>query len=75
MWIYLVICPLPPGVGEWGTVHIRQGAYFSVQGFRLGNYMPRLQQATLGGVWMVVNDSGMVPVDGMVCGERMLCCS
>ena len=29
--------------------------------------MPRLQQAALGGVWMVVNDCGMVPVDGMVC--------
>ena len=37
--------------------------------------MPRLQQAALGGVGMVVNDCGMVPVDGMVCGERMLCCS
>ncbi len=24
---------------------------------------------------MVVNDCGMIPVDGMVCGERILCCA
>ena len=29
----------------------------------------------IGGVGMVVNDCGKVPVDGMVCGECMLCCS
>ena len=27
------------------------------------------------GVGIVANDCGMVPVDGMVCGEHMLCCS
>ena len=36
--------------------------------------MPRVQQATLGGVWMVMTDCVMVSVNGMVCGERMLCC-
>ncbi len=30
--------------------------------------MLQLQQAMLGGGEVVVNDCGMVPVDGMVCG-------
>ena len=39
-----------------------------------GRLYATILAGSTGCVWMVVNDCGMVPVDGMVCADRMLCC-